>query len=76
MAQAGPGWSQATKVGFGSADLFGKPEPLKARPKPWLWGQAGPEHHYVRARWCKAEACLSVVRLMLQSLGNDGSGGG
>lgn len=47
MAQAGPGRSQATKVGSGSADLFGKPEPLKARPKPWLWGQAGPEHHYV-----------------------------
>jgi hypothetical protein len=31
--------------GFGLACRFQKPEPSKARPKPWLSGQAGPEHH-------------------------------
>ena len=30
-----------TSHGSGQA----KPKPLKARPKPWLSGQAGPEHH-------------------------------
>jgi len=31
--------------GFGLACRLWKPEPLKARPKPRLSGQAGPEHH-------------------------------
>jgi hypothetical protein len=31
--------------GFGLACRFQKPEPSKARPKPRLSGQAGPEHH-------------------------------
>ena len=33
-------WAQ----GLGSGNL--KPELSKARPKPWLPGQAGPSHHY------------------------------
>jgi hypothetical protein len=31
--------------GSGLACRFQKPELLKARPKPWLSGQAGLEHH-------------------------------
>ena len=45
VAQARPSQSRAVIDGFGLAWRFWKPKPLKARPKPWLSGQAGPEHH-------------------------------
>jgi hypothetical protein len=45
-AWAKPSQSQAPSRGFGPAQGFTKPEPPKAKPKPGLLGQAGPEHHY------------------------------
>jgi len=46
-AWAKPSQSQAPSRGFGPAQGFTKPEPPKAKPKPGLLGQAGPEHHYL-----------------------------
>ncbi|KAF8810909.1 hypothetical protein BYT27DRAFT_7279074 [Phlegmacium glaucopus] len=40
------GLGRAGFGGFGLAQVFVRPEPAEARPKPWLLGQAGPEHHY------------------------------
>jgi len=47
MAWARAGLKPATIGSSGLAWNFWKPEPSKARPKPWLWGQAGLEHHYL-----------------------------
>ena len=44
-AWAKPGQGQAVIDSFGLALDFRKPKPAQARPKPWLSGQAGPEHH-------------------------------
>ena len=46
MAQAKAKPKLAMFDSSGLAYRFRKPEPSKARPKPWLSGQAGPEHHY------------------------------
>jgi hypothetical protein len=46
-AWAKPGQGQAVSGGFGPAQVSRKPKPPRAKPKPGLLGQAGPEHHYV-----------------------------
>ena len=45
VAQAKAKPKPAVIDGFGPASRFRKPKPSKARPKPWLSGQAGPAHH-------------------------------
>ena len=40
VAWAKPSWSQAMSGGFGLAYGFTKLEPARAKPKPWLSGQA------------------------------------
>jgi hypothetical protein len=40
---------QALNNGFGLAQHLRKPKPPRAKPKPGLSGQAGPEHHYCHA---------------------------
>ena len=66
-ARARPSQSRAVIDGFGLAWRFWKLKPLKARPKPWLSGQAGPEHHYesdatMQSPFRDSPYCLRVVR--------------
>ena len=45
MAWAGPGRSRAVFRAWARPDIFPKPEPPQAGPKPRLLGRAGPEQH-------------------------------
>jgi len=42
-AKARPGQAKAKVLGLGLG--FARPQAIKARPKPWLSGQAKPAHH-------------------------------
>ena len=60
-ACAKPSQGQAVSCGFGLAHPLREPEPPQAKPKPRLLGQAGPEHHYVRA-WVQQYEKYNIPR--------------
>jgi len=60
-AWAKPSQSQAPSRGFGPAQGFTKPEPPKAKPKPGLLGQAGPEHHYMHQTMAMCKGALPTI---------------